>query len=97
MALRRAWKLGRYRRRQIFAFAMLSTSQDDAFSNNLRQYDALWFVNGRKPGDREDGKASERRLYPFRNALITYLRDRDRLVLSTQSGKHTLNFLQSRS
>jgi len=30
---------------------MLSTSRDDAFSNNLRQYDALWFVNGRGPAD----------------------------------------------
>lgn len=67
------WKLGRYRRRRIFAFAMLSTSRDDAFSNNLRQYDSFWFVKDRKPGDREDGKASEGQLYPFRNALITYL------------------------
>jgi len=51
---------------------MLSTSRDDAFSNNLRQYDALWFVNGRGPGD---GDGAARR---FRCALMTYLREPER-------------------
>lgn len=50
------WKLGRHRRRRIFASAMLSTSRMMHFRTISRQYDALWFVNGRKPGDREDGK-----------------------------------------
>lgn len=81
----------------IFAFAMLSTSRDDAFSNNLRQYNAFWFVKDcRKPGDREDGKASEGQLYPFRNALITYLRNTE-IVHGVYLPESVLEICYSRS
>lgn len=76
---RAAWKLGRHRRRRIFA-AMLSTSRIMHFQticDNTTRSASLTVAQAA----RQAGRACAPR--PLRNALITYLRGGDRRLLST--------------